>query len=178
MKKVKFDNSHIAEDILNKRKELESKPLTLDEIAENVASEYLVKKKKKALLPRSQEQWDELLKKVIAKTSLSTPEQDEAFLENIPNMHRCWTAIKIVGGSKNQARMYALVMTKIYKDESFPFEIEKIILALEEEELIWQLTKFNYKWSHRAERIMSCLHPLAYKKVFAEDRQTMAIIAM
>lgn len=176
MKKIKFDNSHIAQDILNQRKELDSKPLTLDEIAENVTAEYLAKKKKKALLPRSSEQWDELLRTVIAATSLSTPEQNEDFLENIPNMHRCWTAIKAVGASKNLARMYALVMTKIYKDENLPFEIEKIILALNEEELIWQLTKADYKWSHRAERIMSCLHPDAYKKVFAEDRQTMAII--
>ena len=177
MKKINFDNSHIAQDIINQRKEFESAPLSQEEIAELIAKDYLEKKSKKKLIPRSQEQWDEILKKVIvdATTDRGFPEQNLVFLENIPEMHRCWAAISEIGRKNYLAKIYSLVMTKIYRD-GMPFEIEKVILALDDEEIIWELAKNNYRWSHRGQRIMFCLHPKAYDKVFAEKRESMAII--
>jgi len=152
------------------------RPPTLEETAESIASAYLIKKSKKQLIPRSQEQWNVLLKKIIAEINNGNPEKNEEFLENIPEMHRCWAAIAEIGQKKYLAEIYALVMTKIYKGASMPFEIEKIILALDDEELIWQLAKKDYLWSHRAQHIMLHLHPKAYERVFAEEHDSMAII--
>ena len=172
----KKSNANFAQDIINQRKELESEPPTTDELAEVAAATYLARKAKKQLPIFSQEQWEVFFKKALTATSQSHADENKDFMENIPEIHRSWWAIKEVGRSERLAKLYALVMTKVYRQESFPFEIEKIILALDGEELIWQLAKKDYTWSHRAQHIMRCLHPEAYKKVFAENPQRMAII--
>ena len=162
----------IADDILRKKREFEAEPPTLDEIAEKTAQSYRLNRnfKESAIDLRNEESLDEFLKKVAQQTSKSSPEKDEKFLQCIPKMHRSWSAMEEISRNSHMAKMYALVMTKIYEG-NIPFEIEKIITVLDETELISQLKSAGLNWSPRAQRLIEKFHPKMYDRLFTECHQ-------
>lgn len=162
----------IADDILRQRRELEAVPPTLDEIAEQTAQSYQQRKRarKSVIDLRDGGTEDDFLKNIARQTSKSSPEKDEKFLSCIPEMHRSWTAMEEISRNSHMAKMYALVMTKIYEG-NIPFEIEKIITVLDETELISQLKSAGLNWSPRAQRLISKFHPEVHKRLFEEYHQ-------
>jgi len=157
----------LIDDILKQRRELEKQPPTLEEIADDIAKKYLSKISLKNTPKHLKkcEETAELLKQIIAKTDTSAPYKDEDFISHIPDMHLSWIAMEKIDKNIHMGEIYALVMTKIYKG-NIPFEVEKIILALDGETLLQQITKSGHTWSSRAKTIMQRFHPKVYKLLF------------
>jgi len=170
-------NQNFVQDIINQRRELEKEPPTLDELTEKAATAYKEKNGKKlpTIHPKDKEALSALLKKIINETNSLYPEKDETFLSHIPEMHLSWSAIAAINRSSSLSKIYAMVMTKIY-DNQIPFEIEKIILALDEPELIKQLHAAGHKWSSRAQTIMSKLHPQTHRLISIKEVQFGSVI--
>lgn len=159
---------NIAKEILQFKAEQEKRFIvpTLDEIAEAFVKKNLPELKKAATVttPELHEQ----LRCVLTKTDANAP-QSEEFMANVPIMHLSWSALEEISDHLHMRELYSLILVKIYKGH-IPFEIEKNVLALENDYLIQQLTKDGHEWSHRAKTIMAKFHPQSYKKFFEQNK--------
>lgn len=137
----------------------EAPALTLDEIAQIAATAYLNKKAQEDTAR------NEKLKEVLEHTDAHSPEKTADFLSNIPEMHLSWRAIRQIDQNQKFARLYCMVMLKIY-DGKLPLEIETILASADDDNLIKEFTRQGLVWSSRAKNIIERLHPRTYEKVF------------
>lgn len=159
---------NIAKAILQFKAEQEKRFIvpTLDDIAEAFVKKNLPELKKAATVttPELREQ----LRCVLTRTDVYAP-QSEEFMANVPIMHLSWSALEKISAHPQMRELYSLILVKIYEGH-IPFEIEKHVLALEDDYLIQQLTKNGHEWSHRAKTIMSKLHPQCHERFFEQSK--------
>lgn len=152
---------------MNARKEREEglHKKTPDEIAEEFVSNFLASHNGKIPKAKKSLELDATLRKILEHTEPSHPETNPDFMENIPLMHLSWFAMNRINQYKNMAKIYSLVLTKIYQ-RNIPFEIEKAILAFDTDDLILLMNKAGLEWSKRAQTVMSRMHPQIYSSTF------------
>ena len=110
------------------------------------------------------------LKEIVIKTNKTFPEEDEEFLNHIPQMHLSWPALTMLNKEKHMVEIYALVIVKIYNG-TLPLEIEQRLLGLEDADyLLISITNAGHNWSSRATTIMERQHPKAYNRIFEQRR--------
>ena len=162
-----LNNKNLVRDIMNARKEREEglRKKTQDEIAEEFVSKFLANHNGKIPRAKKSPELDAELRKILEHTEPSHPETNPDFMENIPLMHLSWFAMNKIDQHVNMAKIYSLVLTKIYK-KNIPFEIEKAILAFDTDDLILLMNKAGLEWSKRAQTVMSRMHPKVYHSTF------------
>ena len=155
----------MLKDILEyqKKREARVEEKTPDEIAEEFVGKHFPKAPAK--LPKKSPELDTVLRQILEQTETAHPENNPDFMKKIPVMHLSWFAIEKISRFRDLGILYALILNKIYKG-SIPFEIEKVIIALETDDLITLMDKVGIKWSDHAKIIMSKLHPETYRQLY------------
>jgi len=155
----------MLKDILEyqKKREARVEEKNPDEIAEEFVRKHFPKAPAK--LPQKSDELDSTLRQILEQTETTHPENNPDFMKKIPVMHLSWFAIEKISHFRDLGILYALVLNKIYKG-NIPFEIEKVILALEKDDLIILMNSAGIKWSDHAKIIMSKFHPETYRQLY------------
>lgn len=170
-----MDNKNIAKDILERRKQLNKQPETLEEIAKRVAAAYRKEQPlKQSATPTkvelNEKREAELIRIVTEASHADRPENSSEFLAVIPDLHYSWQAIKLINKNTHLQKVYTMVMLAIYQEE-FPVDAETRILCLDDvDEFVVLLNNCGHNWSRKALTIMRTQHPKVYHLLFEQTR--------
>ena len=96
-------------------------------------------------------QWQQqsVVTDVVMNTDLVHPERSLLFIKYVPEMHHYENVMQYVGGYGNLSELYCKTILGHFNG-NLPFEIEKAIILDAHANMLYDLAKFDYKWSKNA----------------------------